>query len=103
MNVTLLLDPDRFWLAGYICIVVCLNATMYLISAFYHKKFEQATPKLGFVLAIILSLLYAVSVFVSFGSGHTLGNVPSTLLILASAASMASSINLYLKMKKPRK
>jgi hypothetical protein len=103
MNVTLLLDPDRFWLAGYIILVVCLNATMYLISAFYHKKFEQATPKAGFLLAIVLSLLYAASVFVSFGSGHMLGIVQSALLILASAASMASTINLYFTMKTPRK
>ena len=35
MNVTILLDADRLLLAGYILAVVCLNATMYLISSFF--------------------------------------------------------------------
>jgi hypothetical protein len=103
MNVTILLDLDRVLLAGYILAVVCLNVTMYLISAFYHKKFGESTPKAGFAVAIILSVLCAASVFVNAGSGRTLGITQSSLLILSAGASASSAINLYFKMRKPRK
>jgi hypothetical protein len=103
MNVSILLDPDRVLLAGYILAVVCLNATMYLIAAFYHKKFGESTPRAGFVISMVLSVACAASVFVNIGGGRTLGIVQSSLLILSAGASAVSAINLYLKMGRPRK
>jgi hypothetical protein len=103
MNVTILLDADRLLLAGYILAVVCLYATMYLISSFYHKKFGEATPRAGFALSMILSVLCAASVFVNAGNGMMLGFAQSSLLILSAGASAASALSLYLKMRKPRK
>ncbi len=103
MSVSILFDPERVLLAGYILAVVCLNATMYLISAFYHKKFGEATPKAGFAMSIFFSILCSASVFVSAGSGHMLGIIQSALLIAGGGASAAASINLFLKMRKPRK
>jgi hypothetical protein len=103
MNVTFLFELDRVLLAGYIVFVVFLNATLYLVSAFYQKKFSQKTLKSGFVGSIVFSLLYIVTVFVSVKSGRTLGIVQSALLILSAAASVISSSSLYFKMRKPRK
>jgi hypothetical protein len=103
MNVTILLDADRLLLAGYILAVVCLNATMYLISSFYHKKFGEATPRAGFALSMVLSVVCAASVFVNVGGGRLLGFAQSSLLILGSGASAASAVGLYVKMRKPRK
>jgi hypothetical protein len=103
MNVTILLDFERCCLAGYLCAVVCLNVTMYLIASFYNKKFGEPTPKLGFIFSIVFSILCAASVFVAVGSGRTLGMVQSVLLILSAAASIISAVNLFLKMRKPRK
>ncbi len=103
MNVSILFDPNRVLLAGYIAAVVCLNATMYLIASFYRKKFGEATPRAGFVISMLLSVLCAASVFVNAGGGRILGILQSSLLILSAGASALSAINLYLKMGKPRK
>jgi hypothetical protein len=103
MNVTILLDFDRLCCAGYLCAVVCLNVTMYLIASFYNKKFGEPTPKLGFVFSIILSILCAASVFIAAGDGKALVLLQSVLLILSAAASIVSSIGLFFKMRKPRK
>ena len=103
MNVTMLLDFGRFCLAAYLCAVACLNVTMYLIAAFYQKKFGEPTPRIGFIVSIILSLLCALTVFVSAGDGKMLGALQAGLVILAAISSMISSANLFLKMGKPRK
>ena len=103
MNITILLDFERFCLAGYLCAVACLNVTMYLIAAFYNKKFGEPTPRLGFIFSIILSLLCALTVFAAAGDGKMLGALQAGLVILAAIASMISSTNLFLKMRKPRK
>jgi hypothetical protein len=103
MSVSILVDPERVLLAGYILAVVSLNATMYLISAFYHKKFGEATPKAGFAVSILLSVLCAASVFVSAGGGRMLDIVQSSLLVLSAGSSAVGSINLFFKMRKPRK
>jgi hypothetical protein len=103
MNVTILLDFEHCCLAGYLCAVVCLNVTMYLIATFYNKKFGEPTPKLGFVFSIVLSILCAASVFIAAGDGRALGVLQSVLLILSAAASIVSSLGLFFKMRKPRK
>jgi hypothetical protein len=103
MNVTILLDFERCCCAGYLCAVVCLNVTMYLIAAFYSKKFGEPTPKLGFIFSIVLSILCAAGMFIAVGDGPAPGTVQSVLLIMSAAASIVSSIGLFLKMRKPRK
>jgi hypothetical protein len=103
MNVTILFDFTRFCCAGYLCAVVCLNVTMYLIASFYSKKFGEPTPKLGFVFSIVLSVLCAASMFIAVENGPAPGTFQSVLLILSAAASIVSSIGLFFKMRKPRK
>jgi len=103
MNVSFLADAERVLLAGYILAVACLNATMYLISSFYHKKFREASPRAGFALSMVLSVLCAASVFVSVGGGRMLGVLQSSLLILAAGSSAVSAAGLFVKMRKPRK
>jgi hypothetical protein len=103
MNVTILLDFERLCCAGYLCAVVCLNVTMYLIASFYSKKFGEPTPKLGFIFSIVLSVLCAAGVFITVGDGPAPGMFQSALLIMSAAASIVSSIGLFLKMRKPRK
>jgi len=103
MNAAILLDAERVLLAGYIIAVMCLNATMYLISSFYHKKFGEATPRAGFALSMLLSLLFAASVFISIGGGRMLALAQSSLLILSAGTSAMSAVGLFLKIRKPRK
>ena len=103
MKIIFLLDLSRVLCAGYIMSVACLNATMYLISSFYKKKFNEPTPRAGFVIAIILSLCCALSVFVQFADEQSGTIVQYSLLILAAGASAWSSINLFFTMRKERK
>ena len=103
MSISFLLDADRVLVAGYLLAVACLNATMYLISSFYHKKFHESSPRTGFALSMVLSVLCAASVFVSVGGGLMLSLTQSSLLILAAGSSASSAFGLYAKMRKPRK
>jgi hypothetical protein len=64
MNVTLLLEPARLMLAGYICAVALLNFLLFVISSFYMKKIGQKSPRAGFILAILFALCYAASLLV---------------------------------------
>jgi len=103
MHVSFLLEPDRLILAGYIVVVIFLNITMYLISVFYKKKLGRNSPRLGFVVAVLLSACYALTVFVSAGHSQNIKMIQSLMLIIAGCASIAGSVGLFLTMRKPRK
>ena len=103
MHVTLLLEPARLMLVGYICAVVCLNFLMFVISSFYMKKIGQKSPRFGFILAIVFALCYAASVLVSFGTASHVRLVQSLLMILSTGSSAACSLNLFIIMRRVRK
>jgi len=104
MHPTLLLEPARILLVGYILAFVCLNFLMFVISSFYMKKIGQKSPRMGFVFAIILALGYAGSMLVSFNHGSTsMRFIRFILIILCAVVSAISSLNLFFTMRKVRK
>jgi hypothetical protein len=103
MHVTLLLEPARIILAGYILAVVCLNFLMFAISSFYMKKIGQKSPRAGFIIAIVLALCYAVSLVVSLGTAPHMQLMQSLLIILCTGTSAACSLNLFFIMRRVRK
>ena len=80
-----------------------LNLVLFLISDFYRRKFNQPSPRLGFLLAlamngvcaVVLLLQEAVPPFVKPGS--------SFLLLCSGALAIYSTISLHLTMKRIRK
>jgi hypothetical protein len=103
MNSFPVVDLSRVLCAGYVLAVACLNVTMYLISAFYKRKFNEPTPQAGFVVSIAFSLCYAASVFVQVGDGRVFVIAQYCLLVLSAVSSAWSSIVLFFTMKKERK
>ena len=89
--------------AVYVACALCLNGVMYLISAFYQKKFSQPSPRAGFMLAMILGVLLIVSVFVRIRPGEIIQVVQSTLLIGGGIASGWNGVSLYYTMKQVSK
>ena len=89
--------------AVYILTVLGLNFITFLISDFYRKKFNQPSPRTGFIAAIILGLLLAGSLFFGTRESVTARVVQALLLTGCSVSSMISSVNLYLTMRKVRK
>ena len=103
MRVTLLLEPARLFLVGYILAVICLNFLMFVISSFYMKKIGQKSPRAGFCIAIILALCYAVSLLMPHEAGSQLPLLQSLLIILCAGTSAACSLNLFFIMRRVRK
>jgi hypothetical protein len=103
MHVTLLLEPARLMLAGYILAVVCLNFLLFVISSFYKKKIGQKSPRAGFILAIILALCFGGSILASFGTPSQVRFVQFLLIILCTGTSVACSLNLFFIMRRVRK
>ena len=100
---TLLLEPARLLLVGYILAVVCLNFLMFVISSFYAKKIGQKSPRAGFLIAILLALAYGASLVVPLGSVPQSHLVHSLLIILCTVTSIACSLNLFFIMRRVRK
>ena len=89
----------RLLLAGYILCFAFFNLVAYLISSFYQKKFNQPSPRTGFLVAIALGALYAVSQFVP-GTGGMAAAAKVILLFGASGTSAWSAATLYFTMKR---
>jgi hypothetical protein len=102
-HATLLLEPARLMLAGYILAAVCLMVLLFVISSFYTKKIGQKSPRAGFILAIIMALCYASSILVSFGPPSRMRFIQFLLMLLCAGASAACSLNLFFIMKRVRK
>ena len=83
---------EALLLSGYILLSSLLNLIALLISAFYHKKFNQSSPKTGFIIAISLAIVFVV-VFYSSRSESIFFQVASVLLFWASG--IASSHSAY--------
>jgi hypothetical protein len=94
----------RMLLIGYVLAFSFANVVSYLISRFYQKKFGQPAPTVGFVVAVVFSLLYAVSLIgtwpVPVGA---LEAVKTFLLCGCTVGSTWASLALYFTMKRVRK
>lgn len=98
---------NKVMCAGYMLAVVCINLNLYLVSAFYQKKFNQATPRMGFIVSMALIILFVSSFFFAdpgqeTGWGH-LRIVRLFFLLGSAVASGWSSAALFITMRKPRK
>jgi hypothetical protein len=107
METVFLQGLDKILCAGYMLAVSCINLNLYLISAFYQKKFNQVSPRAGFMISIAFSVLYVASFFFSdqvtaSGWSH-LRLVRFFFLTGGAAASAWSSASLFITMRKPRK
>jgi len=90
-------------LSGYILFTILLNVVAYLISMFYRKKFDQPSPRAGFIIATIMALLFLITIYMGRGGMYML-EVVSVLALLASGAASAYSItSLFFTMRKVRK
>jgi hypothetical protein len=75
-----------------------------LISSFYRRKFHQPSPRLGFVLTIVLGLLFIASyAFVREGWYAAARAAQAYLLLGCGIASMYGALGLYFTMKKIHK
>ena len=107
METAFLQGLNKVFCAGYLLAVACINLNLYLISAFYQKKFNQVSPRAGFIVSIVLTIIFVSSFFFSDPGqtaewGHL--RIARLILLLGSAvASGWSSAALYITMRKPRK
>ncbi|HON11288.1 MAG TPA: hypothetical protein PLE24_10510 [Chitinispirillaceae bacterium] len=91
---------EALLLSGYILFSSLLNLIALLISAFYHKKFNQSSPKTGFIIAISLAIVFVV-VFYSSRSESIFFQVASVFTLLGSGiASSLSILSLFFIMRK---
>jgi hypothetical protein len=101
MNLLSSARMEIFLLAGYVTFSIFLNFLALLISAFYEKKFNQTSPKVGFVIAIILSVIFIVFLFAT--KSNTVSIISVFVLLGSSIASAFSVLNLFFTMRKVQK
>jgi hypothetical protein len=87
----------------YVLAVVFLNLLAFLISDFYRKKFNQPSPRVGFVAAIAMGLaIVGVSLF-RRADAVAVEFIITLLFTASGLVSLLSSIGLYITMSKVRK
>jgi hypothetical protein len=101
MNTEIITGMNKILSAGYFCSMICVNFILFLISSFYRKKFNQPSPGKGFIIAIVLTSMYALCIFARFPA--YIDNVKTVLLICGAIISGISSIRLFFIMKRTRK
>jgi hypothetical protein len=89
--------------AGYVLCSVGLNGIALLISLFYRKKFHHASPRWGFLAAIIFSLLYCVLLAAGTDRSPLSHGVAQICCAASALVSVISTVNLFLIMQKVRK
>jgi len=91
-------------LAVYAAALMGLSFLALLISSFYRRKFHQRSPRLGFVLTLVLGALFLASyAFVRDGWFAAARAIQAYLLLGCGVASMYGALGLYFTMKKIRK
>ena len=91
------------FLALYILMIQGINLILLLIADFYQKKFEQSSPRLGFIAALIAGLCAGFVLLLHDYLLPVFGALLPYLLVLCGVLSLASSISLLLTMKRVRK
>ena len=87
----------------YVLAIVFLSLLAFLISDFYRKKFNQPSPRIGFVAAIAMGLGIFVASLFRGADAVAVELIINILLTAAGLVSLLSSIGLYLTMSKVRK
>lgn len=94
---------EILFLAGYILFSTLLNLVALLISTFYSKKFNQSSPKVGFIIAIVLAILYMSILFMGKNSNTAVQILSLSALLGSGAASTLSILNLFFTMRSVQK
>ena len=93
---------SEIFLAGYMACVIVLNLVVYLISAFYRRKFALPVMQAGFLVAIGAFVLFT-AVLLAGGAERTRGVLPATVVIIGTASSAINALRLYYIMSRSRK
>ncbi len=100
---TININPANVLLTVYtLCFVFC-NLVAFLISAFYRKKFNQPAPQAGFIVAVVLSLFYIFSLYITAGKQTGIIIFQSLFVFGASVSAAWTSLGLYFTMRKVQK
>lgn len=102
MNNSAINSIEFIFIAGYVAFGSVLNLIALLISAFNQKKFNQSSPKTGFIIAITLAVIFIIILFSGFQNSMTMQIALILALLGSSIASILSIINLFFTMRKVR-
>jgi polyferredoxin len=94
---------ESLLLCGYVVFFTLMNILGLLISSFYKKKFNQPSPKIGFILAFIFALVFVVVIQLPSKNIVFIQYISTLLLISSATASIVSTLFLFLTMRKVRK
>ncbi|NLD94167.1 MAG: hypothetical protein GX639_16025 [Fibrobacter sp.] len=94
---------ESLLLCGYVMFFIMINILGLLISSFYKRKFNQPSPKTGFILAIIIAFALIIVIQIPSKTIVFIQLVSSFLFISSATASIVSTLFLFLTMRKVRK
>ncbi len=94
---------ESLLLCGYVMFFILMNILGLLISSFYKKKFNQPSPKIGFILAVIIAFVLIVVIQLPSKTMVFIQLISSFLLVSSATASIVSTLFLFLTMRKVRK
>lgn len=97
------MDSTLLLASGYFVTLAGLNAICYLISAFWQKKFDEPSPKAGFLIGVIVSAILAGLVFLPAATFPAQRLVLVGLVLVGGIIIATNTISLYSTMKKIRK
>ncbi|MBN2188367.1 MAG: hypothetical protein JW699_02850 [Chitinispirillaceae bacterium] len=89
--------------AAYVLCSVALNGIALLISLFYRKKFRHASPRWGFIAAIVFFLFYSALLMTGADRSALFHGVAHAFLACGSLASIVCTVDLFLIMQRVRK
>jgi Ca2+/H+ antiporter len=107
MDAAFLQSLNKFLCAGYFIAMASISCIMFLFSSFYRKKFNQPSPRAGFIVAAATALFYVFFLFFIV-TPHTAQweyiRIFKSLCLIGSAIAFGwSSIRLFYTMKRTRK
>ncbi|MBN1130518.1 MAG: hypothetical protein JXA71_16115 [Chitinispirillaceae bacterium] len=88
---------------GYVLCFVVLNVFAVLVSLFYRKNFQRSSPRWGFLVSMVLSLVFLATLLAARNGSLFLAMASRIALAGAIVTSMFSSLSLYVLMRKVRK
>lgn len=94
---------DKLFAAGYILSCGMLNVIALFISSFYRRRLHQSSPRVGFIIAILFSLLFVLLLFTGAPGSVAVGVISVVALLGCGIASSFSILVLFLTMRSIRK
>jgi low temperature requirement protein LtrA len=88
---------------GYVLCFIGCNIIAVLISLFYRKNFQRSSPRWGFLISMILSVLFLATLLAARNGSLLLATAAKIALTGAALTSLYSCLSLYALMRKVRK